>query len=144
MSMSDYISWKWIFAFSIFFFSQEGTRAQLRDKSVISADYEQCIDRSGGITSNILNCLGVENKRLDVVLNKTYLDIYHSLPKNNGNSLEREQKAWNKKTRRRCEQDPYMAMFEGGSYTTIIYSECFLEQRVARIEWLKARRAERY
>jgi uncharacterized protein YecT (DUF1311 family) len=140
VNVSDYLSWKWIFAFSIIFFFQEEMSAQ----SIISSNYDRCMDRSGGITSNMLDCIGAENKRLDIALDKTYRDIYQNLLPNSRRVLERDQKAWKEKTRRRCERDPDMAMFDGGSYTTVIYSECFRGQTAARIEWLKARFAGRY
>jgi uncharacterized protein YecT (DUF1311 family) len=147
VNVSDYLSWKWIFAFSIIiiiFFFQEYVSAQSQDESIISSNYDRCMDQSGGITSNMLDCIGAENKRLDIVLDKTYRDIYQNLLPNSRRVLERDQKAWKEKTRRRCERDPDMAMFDGGSYTTVIYSECFRGQTAARIEWLKERFAGRY
>jgi uncharacterized protein YecT (DUF1311 family) len=140
VNVSDYLSWKWIFAFSIIFFFQE----EMSSQSIISSNYDRCMDRSGGITSNMLDCIGAENKRLDIDLDKTYRDIYQNLLPNSRRVLERDQKAWKEKTRRRCERDPDMAMFDGGSYTTVIYSECFRGQTAARIEWLKERFAGRY
>lgn len=41
----------------------------------LSKQFSSCMDKSGGVTADMLDCIGSETKRQDTRLNKTYKEV---------------------------------------------------------------------
>ena len=45
----------------------------------LSKQFSACMDKSGGVTVDMLDCIGAETKRQDARLNKAYKEVMHQL-----------------------------------------------------------------
>ncbi len=41
-------------------------------KDLLSSRFDSCMDRSGGVTSEMIDCIGAETERQDAALNRNY------------------------------------------------------------------------
>ena len=61
----------------------------------LSRDYDVCMDKSGGVTANMLNCIAAETKRQDARLNKIYKEVMAAQMDDAGKKrLLEAQRAW--------------------------------------------------
>jgi uncharacterized protein YecT (DUF1311 family) len=60
----------------------------------LSREYETCMDKSEGVTSRMMDCIGTETTRQDARLNKVYKDVMAQLDNANKSRLREAQKAW--------------------------------------------------
>lgn len=97
------------------------------------SDYDRCIDKSGGITSNMMDCNGLEQQRLDALLDEAYRKAMATLPPDEKKQLAISQIKWDEKIDISCQNDPSVKEFEGGSYAGVIYSICIQEETESRI-----------
>ena len=59
----------------------------------LTKQFSICMDKSGGVTSDMLDCIGAETKRQDARLNKAYKDVMASLTPARKKQLQEAQRA---------------------------------------------------
>ena len=100
----------------------------------LSQAYLACIDKSNGVTSEMLDCISAELTRQDARLNENYKRLMSKLSaKRKGGFLE-AQRAWIKFRDTNCSfyYDP-----EGGSAAHLASNECILNATADRATELK-------
>ena len=70
------------------------TSAQDEKTIGLSREYGACMDKSGGVTSSMLDCIGAETKRQDARLNKVYKDVMAQMDEGGKKRLLEAQRAW--------------------------------------------------
>jgi len=60
----------------------------------LSKQYSTCMDKAGGITANMLGCIGAETQRQDARLNRAYKDVMAQLSAARKKQLQEAQRAW--------------------------------------------------
>ena len=106
--------------------------------AVAAADrqFDSCMDRSGGITSEMLSCIGEAQDRADARLSTTLLKASGSISPVRRASLSEAQEAWLIYRQAHCD---FLADPEGGTSASVISSDCWLsltEERVAFLDTL--------
>lgn len=107
------------------------------DKTEFSKSYEICIDNSGGITVEMLDCMNVEMKIQDIKLNKNYKDLIQLIPFQRQKQLQEAQRAWMKYRDLNCN---FYADPNFGTSASLNSTSCFLDMTASRaqeLEWLK-------
>lgn len=94
-----------------------------------------CMDRSGGVTSAMLECNDVEMKKQDSRLNKAYKELMGQLTPARRKGLQDVQRLWLKYREANCSfyEDP-----DGGTIAAVQASDCFLTATAARAHELEA------
>lgn len=100
-----------------------------------SRDYTECMDASGGVTADMMDCLGVEIDRQDARLNQAYVMVMGPLPKPRKDKLRGLQRTWIKQRDAKCARASAEA--GGGTLSTIIYSSCILDETISRTIFLE-------
>ncbi|MFM0163821.1 lysozyme inhibitor LprI family protein [Paraburkholderia sediminicola] len=59
-----------------------------------AADFDACMSKAAGVTADMLDCIGVDTKRLDSALNKNYQTAIKSLSPDRRQKLITAQRAW--------------------------------------------------
>lgn len=59
-----------------------------------SRAYDICMDNSGGVTSEMINCIQMETKSQEARLNHVYRKLMSKLPPNKQSELRNTQRAW--------------------------------------------------
>ena len=102
-----------------------------------SAEYSACLDKSGGVTMNVLDCISAETARQDDRLNKAYKEIMGELDPARKKQLRNVQRLWIKYRDANC---GFYADPDGGSTARINANDCFLietAERAKELEGLK-------
>jgi uncharacterized protein YecT (DUF1311 family) len=102
-----------------------------------SSDYAACMDKSGGVTSAIEDCVREELERQDLRLNGAYKKLMDSLPEKRKAQLRDAQRKWIAFRDANCEfyYDP-----QGGSAARLASNECVVTltaERAHELETLK-------
>jgi uncharacterized protein YecT (DUF1311 family) len=102
------------------------------DDADMSKDYLACMDKSGGVTSQMLDCIGAETERQDAQLNQNYKSLMFKLSKKRKGELQEAQRAWIKFRELNCN-------FYGdeGSIAQVAINDCFLDATTDRAKELK-------
>ena len=103
----------------------------------LSKQYDNCMDNSGGITVEMLDCIGAETRRQDIKLNTAYKDLIRLIPAQRQKQLQDTQRAWIKYRDLNCD---FYADPNSGTSATLNSSSCFLDataSRVKELEWFK-------
>lgn len=103
-----------------------------------SATYTRCMDASGGVTMNMLDCMGSETEQHDARLNQNYKAAMQALDKGQQNQLRDAQRLWIKFRDADC---ALLGSLTGGSIDRINSASCFLDMTKQRADDL-ARLAE--
>src|SRR6476646_9618321 len=69
---------------------------------VTTPEFDTCIKKSGGVTSEMMNCVDVETKRQDEKLNQSYQKLLASLKSARKTQLVDAQRAWLKYRELNC------------------------------------------
>ena len=107
----------------------------------LSPEFRRCMssgDAAGGVTSAMLDCIGLENVRQDRRLNGTYRAAMARRSAKQQSALRVSERGWIAERKARC--DVAAADEEGGSLAAVIYSRCMLDETVKRTVWLEANR----
>lgn len=104
------------------------------DDRGFSAEYSACLDRSGGVTMNVLDCISAETARQDNRLNKAYKEIMGELGPARKKQLRNVQRLWIKYRDANC---GFYADPNGGTIASINSSECFLVETAGRAKELE-------
>ncbi|WP_148714227.1 lysozyme inhibitor LprI family protein [Chitinolyticbacter meiyuanensis] len=100
----------------------------------LSATYHGCMDKAGGATASMLECMDQEYRLLDSRLNAAYqtLLMHHTGPRKL--QLRDAQRTWLKFRDANCS---YYADPDGGSLARVIGSDCLLTVTAARVDELE-------
>ena len=100
----------------------------------MSQEYKACIDRSKGVTGEMLDCMGAEFERQDARLNENYKKLMAKLSGKRKEALLEAQRAWIKFRDANCNfyYDP-----EGGSAAHLAGTDCNLNTTADRAAELR-------
>jgi uncharacterized protein YecT (DUF1311 family) len=100
----------------------------------MSKEYSTCIDKSNGVTSEILDCISAEHERQDARLNENYKRLMSKLSPKRKEQLLEAQRAWVKFRDANCRfyYDP-----ECGSAAHLAGTDCMLQATADRATELK-------
>ena len=101
----------------------------------LTKQFSNCMDKSNGVTSNMIDCLNAESKRQDARLNKAYKELMDQLSPQRKKQLEIAQDAWITYRDENCEfyYDP-----EGGTIAAVNANDCFMSATAARAKELES------
>lgn len=107
--------------------------AQPRDGQT-SPQFSTCMDRSGGVTENMIDCIATENQRQDKRLNKAYKALMSDLSAERKKQLLEAQRAWLKFRDTNCSfyLDP-----DGGSMARVSANDCVMTMTANRAKELE-------
>lgn len=103
-----------------------------------SATYTSCMDASGGVTMDMLNCMGSETEQHDARLNQNYKAAIQALDKGQQNQLRDAQRLWLKFRDADC---ALLGSLTGGTIDSVNRASCFLDmtkKRADDLAWLAA------
>jgi uncharacterized protein YecT (DUF1311 family) len=97
-------------------------------------EYSTCLDKAGGVTVEMIDCIGAETRRQDVRLNHNYKQLLSKLSARRKRELIEAQRAWIGFRNANCRfyYDP-----EGGSLSRVTAAECTLNATADRASELK-------
>lgn len=97
--------------------------------------YKQCLDNSGGVTSDIVACNRDELKFQDSLLNKNYKKAMRVLNRERRAELKKVQRLWIKYRDSKCD---FLYGLTGGTMDLIIGGGCYVDMTTERAEELKS------
>ncbi len=108
-----------------------GVQAQSSD---LSKQFSACMDKSGGVTQDMVECIGAETQRQDLRLNKSYKALMATLSPERKKQLQEAQRAWIKFRDSNCSFyfDP-----DGGSMARINANDCVMTMTANRAKELE-------
>ena len=100
----------------------------------MSGEYKACMERSNGVTGEMLDCMGAEFTRQDARLNENYKKLMAKLSGKRKEALLEAQRAWIKFRDANCNfyYDP-----EGGSAAHLAGTDCNLNATANRATELR-------
>lgn len=99
-----------------------------------SPTYSKCVDKSGGVTSLMLECDEKEYKVQDAKLNKMYQSAMSKLDPQGKNKLKNVQRIWVQYKEAKC---GFYYGLSGGTMDLINSSECTLQETALRAHELE-------
>ena len=99
-----------------------------------NSQLDACMDKAGGVTVNMLNCIGAETQRQDKKLNTVYQNVMKSLSNENKERLKKAQQAWIKYRDANCN---FYADPDGGTLASITGSSCVMDMTTQRAKELE-------
>lgn len=104
------------------------------DELGLTRQYSTCMDKAGGITANMLDCIGAETKRQDARLNQAYKDVMAQLSAARKKQLQEAQRAWIKYRDANCS---FYADPDGGTIAAVNSNDCFMSATASRAKELE-------
>lgn len=104
------------------------------ENAELSNQYKNCMDRSGGVTSDMLNCIAAETNIQDKLLNEAYKAAYSKLNTTRAKQFKEAQRAWIKYRDANCS---FYADPDGGTMATVISNDCVMSSTASRAKELK-------
>ncbi|MGB8697724.1 MAG: lysozyme inhibitor LprI family protein [Acinetobacter sp.] len=95
----------------------------------MSRQYSNCMDRSGGVTVNMLGCIAAETSRQDTRLNNAYKRTMASLNATRKKQLQEVQRLWMRYRDANCK---FYADPDGGTIAAVNSNSCYMEATAAR------------
>jgi len=92
------------------------------------------MDKSNGVTVDMMDCIGAETTKQDARLNKAYKEVMAELEPARKKSLQAAQRAWLKFRDANC---GFYADPEGGSLAAIEGNSCFMTATASRAKELE-------
>jgi uncharacterized protein YecT (DUF1311 family) len=110
-----------------------GTSPVVAADREFSKDFQTCLDKSGGVTPTMIDCITAELKRQDALLNRNYQKLMASLSAGRKKALLEAQRAWIKFRDTNCDfyYDP-----DGGTAARVDANECLLNATADRAKEL--------
>jgi uncharacterized protein YecT (DUF1311 family) len=99
-----------------------------------SVTYSACMDESGGVTMNMLDCMGSEIEQQDARLNQNYKTAKQALTPAQQTQLREAQRLWIKFRDADC---ALLGSLTGGSIGRINSASCFLDMTKQRADGLE-------
>ena len=100
-----------------------------------NVSFDTCMDKSQGVTIDMLNCIDIELTREDNRLNTAYQRKLSTLNNREQDSLRRKQRAWIKERDRFCQASANKE--KGGTLERVIYNGCLEEKTETRANELE-------
>lgn len=100
-----------------------------------SRTYSTCMDRSGGVTAAMVDCIGAEFTAQDRRLNASYRKALANLPKPRRAALTRAQRAWIAFKDAEC---AFVLDPDGGTLARVSANDCVLRMTATRADELEA------
>lgn len=107
--------------------------SQAQDKD-LRKQYTDCLDKANGVTSEMLDCIGIETKYQDERLNKAYKALLSQLSEARKKELQETQRLWIKY---RDANSHFYADPDGGTIATITSNDTFLTMTAERASELE-------
>lgn len=101
--------------------------------SAMSKEYSACMDKAGGVTAEMIDCINAETKRHDARLNENYKKLTAKLSADRKKALLEAQRAWMKFRDANCS---FYADPQGGSIARVTANECYLNATADRAKEL--------
>jgi uncharacterized protein YecT (DUF1311 family) len=110
-----------------------GTSPVIAADREFSKEFDICMDKAGGVTPAMIDCISAELKRQDVLLNENYRKLMASLSTKRKQALQEAQRAWLKFRDTNCDfyYDP-----DGGTAARVDANECVLNTTTDRAKEL--------
>ena len=104
------------------------------DDHALSKQFTVCMDKAGGVTTGMVECIAAETKRQDVRLNKAYKNLMSTLDITRKKELQDTQRLWMKYRDANCKfyYDP-----DGGSIVRVTSAGCFMDMTAQRADELE-------
>ena len=99
-----------------------------------SPQYSACMDRSGGVTAEMIDCMAAELKRQDAALNVNYKVLTNQLTPSRRKQLLEAQRAWIRFRDTNCQ---FYADPDGGTLASIEANSCVLTMTASRAQELR-------
>lgn len=114
--------------------------AGLAAEDLYTAGHATCMESSGGVTVEMLDCIGEEFERQDARLNNAYRTLRAPLSPARQQQLQAAQRLWVQYRDANCRfyLDP-----DGGTLATVSANDCVLRETAARAQELEALMPER-
>lgn len=97
------------------------------DDAGISKQFSVCMDKSGSVDMNMVDCIGAETKRQDIRLNKAYKEIMAQLEPARKKELQDVQRVWIKFRDGNCNFRD-----DGGTLGRVLSNSCFMNATASR------------
>ena len=110
------------------------SHAVLAGDSGESKQFSICMDKSGGVTVEMRNCIGTEIRLQEARLNKAYKDVMAQLSPDRKKQLQDAQRLWIKYREANCS---FYADPDGGSMATVDSGDCYMSATTARANELE-------
>lgn len=111
------------------------SNASLAEEYKLSKKYSDCMDRTGGATVPMRECIAEETKRQDAQLNRVYKQLMASLSPARKKQLQNAQRAWIKFRDLNC---GFYADPEGGTMALVAADDCYLTMTAERVNELES------
>lgn len=100
----------------------------------LTKQFSNCMDKSNGVTSNMIDCLVDESKRQNIRINNAYKELMNQVSPQRKKQLEIAQDAWIAYRDENCEfyYDP-----DGGTIARLSANDCFVSATAARAKELE-------
>ena len=104
------------------------------NESNLSKQFNGCMDKAGGVTTSMVECIVAETKLQDVRLNKAYKNLTNTLDTTRKKELQDTQRLWIKYRDANCKfyYDP-----DGGSIVRVTSAGCFMDMTAERADELE-------
>lgn len=100
----------------------------------LTKQFSQCMERSNGVTINMLECIDAETKRQDQRINKAYQNVMAQLTPERKKQLQQAQRAWINFRDANCQ---FYADPDGGSLARVSANDCFMSATASRSKELE-------
>ena len=100
----------------------------------LTKQFSACMDKSGGVTIDMLDCISAETNRQDARLNKAYKEAMPQLSQARKKQLQDAQRAWIKYRDANCN---FYADPDGGTMATVSSNDCFMSATASRAKELE-------
>lgn len=118
-------------------FAAPGAAQPASVEAQYSPAFNHCMatgDARRGITVAIMSCLGLENDRQDVQLNRAYRLAMARLAPRRRAQLQQSERAWLRTRERTCDAQ---SGEDDGTAAMMTLSNCFLDETIRRRVWLE-------
>lgn len=100
----------------------------------LSKQFDACMDKSGGVTQGMVECMVAETKRHDARLNKAYKALMGSLNPERQKQLQEAQRAWLKFRDSNCS---FYYDHDGGTLARVQANDCVMNMTANRAKELE-------
>lgn len=100
----------------------------------LTKQFSACMDKSDGVTVDMINCIGAETKRQDARLNKAYKEVMAQLSPPRKKLLQDVQRSWIKYRDANCN---FYADPDGGTKATVSANDCLMSATAVRAKELE-------
>ena len=95
----------------------------------LSASFDACMDKSGGVTAEMRACISAEHTRQDQQLNRNYQALMAELPQERKKQLQTAQRLWLQYRDANCQ---FYADPDGGTAAGVAAADCVLQMTAGR------------